>query len=655
LRITTVEGLGSKKNGLNAIQKRLADNNGSQCGYCTPGYVMSMYSLLKTNPKPSKEQIEDSLDGNICRCTGYRAILDSMKSFAVDEQPIDIEDLSTMKCLNNKQTEAHECSSLRGSSSSIQFKDELWYSPQTLDELVDLLNNKHKEQSIRFIAGNTSVGYYKDEPRSAQVIMNLRDVDELRRVEKSKEHLKIGSSLTLTSLANLCEKCSTSDGFHHLSELALNLRKIGNTQVRNMGSWSGNLVMKKRHADFLSDLVVFLETVSAQLEIFHNGSVHQMSVSQFLADSNQLASNFLIVSMSLPKLDDNLTKVKMFKVAPRVQNSLSYVSCGFRFHFKSQHSMELSAKPVIVFNGVHESFFHAVKTESFLENNVCLDDNNVLNESLEILKNELKSSGLFESNNPLLPSASYRANLCLGLYYKFILSTSLEVGEELKSAPESITDTRPVSQGTQSYEARDDLFPLTKPMPKLNAYTQATGESKYVDDLSELSHQLHAVFMLTQVANARIHSVDVDQVLKMPGVRRVLLAKDIPGENNIMPKPFVTEPLFTDDLVEYAGQAVGLVIADSYQQAKEASKMVKINYSQINKPILTIKQAIEANSFHPPAMKDFVKGNADEAIKSSKHKISGEVDFNSSQFAFFMEVFFKTNETNQILFYSLHY
>lgn len=256
------------------------------------------------------------------------------------------------------------------------------------------------------------------------------------------------------------------------------------------------------------------------------------------------------------------------------------------------------------------------------------------------MQDELKSSGLFESNNPLLPSANYRANLCLGLYYKFILSTNTAIGEELQSAPESITDTRPVSQGTQSYETRDDLFPLTKPMPKLNAYTQATGESKYVDDLSELNHQLHAVFMLTQVANARIHSIDVDQVLKMPGVRRVLLAKDIPGENNIMPKPFVTEPLFTDDLVEYAGQPVGLVIADTYQQAKEASKKVQINYSQINKPILTIKQAIEANSFHPSPMKDFVKGDVDEAIKSAKHKISGEVDFNSSQFAFFMEVFF---------------
>jgi len=474
----------------------------------------------------------------------------------------------------------------------------------------------------------------------------LKNVQELQRVEKEDECIKIGSAVTLSGLVSLFEKFASNDGYNHLSELAGSLRKIGNTHVRNMASWSGNLVMKKQHADFLSDLVVFLETASARLEIFQNGSVHQMSVSEFLSDSNQLSSNFLIISMGLPKLDDNLTKVKMFKVAPRVQNSLSYISCGFQFNFNAQNSNELSSKPVIVFNGVHESFFHATKTESFLENNIRLDENDVLKKSFDILKNELSSSGLFESNNPLLPSANYRANLCLGLYYKFILSANMANSEELKSAAESIADTRPVSHGTQSYEAREDLFPLTKPMPKLNAYTQATGESKYVDDLSELNHQLHAVFMLTQVANARIHSIDVDQVLRMPGVRRVLLAKDIPGENNIMPKPFVTEPLFTDDVVEYAGQPVGLVIADTYQQAKEASKKVQINYSQINKPILTIKQALEANSFHPSPMKDFVKGDANNAIKSAKNKISGEVDFNSSQFAFFMEVFLNTNEMN---------
>jgi xanthine dehydrogenase/oxidase len=85
--ITTVEGVGQiKKNGLHPVQKAIAESNGSQCGYCTPGFVMALYSMIKQNDtKPlSMKEIEHNLDGNLCRCTGYRPILDAAKSFGFD-------------------------------------------------------------------------------------------------------------------------------------------------------------------------------------------------------------------------------------------------------------------------------------------------------------------------------------------------------------------------------------------------------------------------------------------------------------------------------------------------------------------------------------------------------------------------------------------
>uniref|UniRef100_A0A1I8I8H1 2Fe-2S ferredoxin-type domain-containing protein n=1 Tax=Macrostomum lignano TaxID=282301 RepID=A0A1I8I8H1_9PLAT len=84
--IVTIEGIGgrSQSAGYHPIQASLADGFGSQCGYCSPGFVMSAYSQLRDNPKATKLEVEHFFDGNICRCTGYRPILDSMKSFACD-------------------------------------------------------------------------------------------------------------------------------------------------------------------------------------------------------------------------------------------------------------------------------------------------------------------------------------------------------------------------------------------------------------------------------------------------------------------------------------------------------------------------------------------------------------------------------------------
>ena len=78
--VVTVEGIGSSRDTLHLIQERIKEYNGSQCGFCTPGIVMSLYTLLRNEPRPSLEQIEQCLDGNLCRCTGYRPILDAAKT-----------------------------------------------------------------------------------------------------------------------------------------------------------------------------------------------------------------------------------------------------------------------------------------------------------------------------------------------------------------------------------------------------------------------------------------------------------------------------------------------------------------------------------------------------------------------------------------------
>jgi aerobic-type carbon monoxide dehydrogenase small subunit (CoxS/CutS family) len=80
--LSTIEGLASKSNALNPIQQAMHEHHGLQCGYCTPGILMTMTAYLKEHPSPTEDEIREALSGNICRCTGYQNIVDAMMAAA---------------------------------------------------------------------------------------------------------------------------------------------------------------------------------------------------------------------------------------------------------------------------------------------------------------------------------------------------------------------------------------------------------------------------------------------------------------------------------------------------------------------------------------------------------------------------------------------
>jgi aerobic-type carbon monoxide dehydrogenase small subunit (CoxS/CutS family) len=80
--LSTVEGLASDSGELSPVQKAMHDHHGLQCGYCTPGILMTMTAFLKQNPSPSENEVREALSGNLCRCTGYQHIVDAMMAAA---------------------------------------------------------------------------------------------------------------------------------------------------------------------------------------------------------------------------------------------------------------------------------------------------------------------------------------------------------------------------------------------------------------------------------------------------------------------------------------------------------------------------------------------------------------------------------------------
>lgn len=164
LDIVTVEGIGNKTQGFHDVQRRLAHFNGTQCGFCSPGMVMNMYSLLESKQgKVTMNEVENAFGGNLCRCTGYRPILEAFKSLAVDAEPRlkeacqDIEDLPKI-CSNTGKPCQGKCSAVPKKGLHFIFEDEKeWHKVYNIHDVFAIFE-KIENRPYMLVAGNTAHG-----------------------------------------------------------------------------------------------------------------------------------------------------------------------------------------------------------------------------------------------------------------------------------------------------------------------------------------------------------------------------------------------------------------------------------------------------------------------------------------------------------------
>lgn len=239
-QITTIEGIGNKRNGYHPIQKRLAKMNGSQCGFCSPGMVMNMYGLLESmGGRVTMEQVENSFGGNICRCTGYRPILDAMKSFAIDSNIglqsdccEDIEDFEFVVCpMAGKQC----MSSCHRPLKTLAYKNgTYWYWPHSLADVFNALGQVGNDQYM-LVAGNTAHGVYRRSPEIKHFI-DLHAVPELKGHSIVGEKLTLGANLSFSEAIEIFQKISHRPGFEFCQQLWQHFDLIANIPVRNVSA-----------------------------------------------------------------------------------------------------------------------------------------------------------------------------------------------------------------------------------------------------------------------------------------------------------------------------------------------------------------------------------------------------------------------------------
>ncbi|XP_039757384.1 indole-3-acetaldehyde oxidase-like [Pararge aegeria] len=597
--ITTIEGVGNRLKGYSDVQKRIAAFNGTQCGYCTPGWVMHLTSLI--NKGLNMAELENSFGCNTCRCTGYRPILKTIQSFAVDASPSlrkeveEIEELSS--CFNDKtkicDRKCSTCSdddwSLIYASNvgdkviTIDYGDNTFIKVFTKDQILDMFNT-YNSKPYMLIDGNTGKGLIKDF-EYPKVLIDIRDVGALKHYNYD-QNLVLGANISLEDCLTIFKQAAfTRDEFAYLGEFAKHFDLIAQMPVRKIGSLAGNIMLKHRNPDYQSDVFVLFEAIGATITIHDSKGMNTTySMAYFLQIDMQ---HKLIVSFQLPP-QDSLHIFRSYKIMPRSQNALAIVNVAFSVKFDSDNLIDSIS---IVYGNIAPDFIHASQTEAYLRGKKLIH-NQVLQEAINSLNKEIVPK---DSPPELSPWA--RKKLAIGLFYKFVLSLTPDgtISSRYQSGGELII--RPLSSGMQNFQTDPKLYPLNQPIMKLEAVIQSSGEAQYVNDIPSMLNEVFGAFVLSSVHNGDVDEVDIANALKLEGVLALYTAKDIPGVNSFtfpgIQLETEDEEILADKNIKFHGQPVAIVVAISQDLAINAAKKVKVTYKNVRNtlPVLTISQA----------------------------------------------------------------
>ncbi|CAM5522996.1 xanthine dehydrogenase small subunit [Aquamicrobium terrae] len=224
--VVTVEHLAGEGDRLHPVQQAMVDFHGSQCGFCTPGFVMSLYGLWMQSPDPSDREIETALQGNLCRCTGYEAIMRAARAIssygkaAKDPLAVEREEMKArLKALHD------------GARVEIGQGKKRLIVPAGVDDFAAVLE---AEPAATVVAGSTDVGLWvTKQMRDIAPAVFIAGLDGLKSLAEKDGVITIGAGVTYTeAFATLSQ---------HIPALGMLIARIGGGQVRNMGTIGGNI------------------------------------------------------------------------------------------------------------------------------------------------------------------------------------------------------------------------------------------------------------------------------------------------------------------------------------------------------------------------------------------------------------------------------
>jgi xanthine dehydrogenase small subunit len=309
--LVTVENLQATDGTLHPVQQSLVDHHGSQCGFCTPGFVMSLFALYLEGAPATRERVIHSLTGNLCRCTGYRPIIDA--GVAMHDYP------APAKWSNTAPFSESRRAALEALRAGEPLRLPGFYAPRTLEQLATELSLR--PQSL-VLAGGTDVGLWVTKQlRELPPIVYIGAVESLQRIEASATDLRIGAAVTLTDAWAALIACCPP-----LREVA---DRFGSPPIRNSGTLCGNLANGSPIGDGLPTLMA----LGAELELRCGERTRRLELERFYLgyQKKDLAPGEFVVSVRVP-LPPAGVRVAVFKLSKRVDQDISAVcvACAVR-------------------------------------------------------------------------------------------------------------------------------------------------------------------------------------------------------------------------------------------------------------------------------------------------------------------------------------
>jgi len=385
----TVESLKSSAGDLHPVQQSMVDYHGSQCGFCTPGFIMSMFALYRNDSNPDRLTIDDALSGNLCRCTGYRSIIEAcqhMHEYAIpaDNDAEIIDQLGTLQ---------------RQQGLEMQNADGRYFAPVSVDELADYYQ-RHGDAHI--LAGGTDVGLWVTKQlRELPDLVYIGNIESLGQISHNQQGLEIGAAVSL------------EDAFKEIvgpfPEFAEMFRRFASLPIRNAGTLVGNVANGSPIGDSMPALIA----IDTRVSLRRGDQTREILLEALYLDymKNAMRDGEFIESIIIPERKQDLL-LRCYKLCKRFDQDISAICAAFALRLDNDG---LVADIRIVFGGMAAIPGRAAQTEKAL-----------LGKPWDEAALQLAGETLQQDYSPLSDmraSAAYRSRTAANLLRRFYLET----------------------------------------------------------------------------------------------------------------------------------------------------------------------------------------------------------------------------------------